>query len=51
MMDRRVGDHLRAINPLTSRKRVFSFMADKVTELNRTGDAVAVMVMSEEGEV
>ncbi len=26
-------------------------MADEVTELHRTGDAVAVMMMSEEGEV
>ena len=42
---------MRAIDPVTGRKRVFAFMAVKVTELHRTGDAVAVMMMSEEGEV
>ena len=51
VMDRRVSDHVRAIDPVTGRKRVFAFMVDKVTELHRTGDAVAVMMMSEEGEV
>ncbi len=51
VMDMRVSEHLRAIDPVTGRKRIFAFMADKVTELHRTGDAVVVMVMSEEGEL
>ncbi len=36
---------------ITRRKGVFAFMADKVTELNRYGDAVALMVMSKKGEL
>ena len=51
VMDRRIKEHVRAIDPITGRKRVFAFMADKVTELHRTGDAVAVMIMSAEGEL
>ena len=33
VMDRKIGAHLKAIDPITRRKRVFSFMADKVTKL------------------
>ena len=47
--DRKISNHLKAIDPITGRKRVFSFMADKVTELHRTGDAVALLILSEEG--
>ena len=36
---------------VTGRKRIFGFMADKVTELHITGDAVALTVMSEGGEL
>jgi hypothetical protein len=49
VMDRRMKDHVRVIDPITGRKRVFAFMADKVTELHWTGDAVVVMIMSAEG--
>jgi hypothetical protein len=49
VMDRRVGSHLKAVDPIITRKRVFSFMADKVTKLHRTRDVVALLVMSEEG--
>ncbi len=38
VMDRRISGHVRAIDPLTGRKRVFAYIADKVTELHRTGD-------------
>ena len=48
MMVMRIMEHVRAINPMTDRKRVFPFMADKVTELNRARDAFALIVMSEE---
>ncbi len=51
VMNKRVREHVRAIDPITGRKRVFAFMADKVTELHRTGDAVALMTISEEGEL
>jgi hypothetical protein len=51
MMDMRISNHLCAIDPITDRKRVFAFMADKVTELHRAWDAVAVMIMTEEGEL
>ncbi len=44
-------NHLHAIDPITCRKRVIAFMADKVTELHRTGDAFTVMIISEEGEL
>ena len=43
--------HLHEVNSVTCRKRVFAFMADKVTDLQRTGDAVAVMVMLEVEEL
>jgi hypothetical protein len=51
VMDKRVSENIRAIDPITGRKRVFAFMADKVTELHRTRDAVVLMIMSEKGEL
>ncbi len=51
VMDRRIEKHLLAIDPITSRKRIFAFMADKFTELHRRGDTVALMAMSEGGEL
>ncbi len=42
---------MRAIDPITGRKRVFAFMADKVTDPYRTRDAVALLIMAEEGEL
>ena len=51
VMDQRISRHLHEVDAVTSRKRVFAFMADKVTELHRTGDAVAMMVMSHFGEL
>jgi len=39
---------VKAVDPITGRKRVFSFMTDKVTELHRSKDDVALLVMSEE---
>jgi len=51
MMDRMISDHVRSIDPITRRKRVFAFMADKVMELYRTGDAFALMIMSEHKEL
>ena len=46
LMDRRISDHLRAIDPIAGRKRVFAFMAGKVTELHTTENAIAVMIMT-----
>jgi hypothetical protein len=51
VMVTRINEHMRSIDPVTRRKRVFAFMADKITGLHRTGDAVAVMILSEEGEL
>ncbi len=51
VMDRRIERHLHAIGAITCRKRIFALMADKVMELHRTEDAVALMVMSEGGEL
>ena len=51
VMDDIIIKYLHAIDPVTSRKRLLAFMADKVTELHRTGDAVALMLMAEEGEL
>ncbi len=45
VMDRRIERHLHAVDAITSWKRIFAFMADKVTELYTTGDAVALMVI------
>jgi len=49
VMDRKIGNHLKAIDPITGRKRLFSFMADKVIELHKTWDVVALLIMSEKG--
>jgi hypothetical protein len=35
VMDRKIGSRLKAVDPITRRKRVFLFMADKVTKLHR----------------
>jgi hypothetical protein len=51
VMDWRISEHVRAIDPVTGWKRVFAIMADKVTELHRTGDAIALPIMTEEGEL
>ncbi len=46
VMDWRINEYVRAIDPITGRKRVFAFMADKVTELHQTGDVVALLIMT-----
>ena len=51
MIDRKIGSRQKAINPITRRKRVFLFMANKVTVLYRTGDDVALLAMTKEGVV
>ena len=51
VMNQRISRHLNEVDAVTCRKRLFAFTADKVTELHRTGDAFAVMVMSEIGEL
>ena len=49
VMDRGIRDHIHAVDHVTYRKRLFAFVADKVTELHRTGDAIGMMIMTEEG--
>jgi hypothetical protein len=51
LMDKLISEHFDAIDPVTCRKRIFAFMADKVTELHRIGDAIALMLMPEKGEL
>jgi hypothetical protein len=51
VLDLRIQRHLHASDAVTGRKRIFSFMADKVMELHITGDAVALMSKSEGGEL
>jgi len=51
VMDLRTQRHLHAVDAVTGRKRIFAFMADKLTELHITRDAVALMIMSESEEL
>jgi hypothetical protein len=51
VMDLRIERHLYAIDAVTRRERIYAVIADKVTELHITWDAVAVMAMSEGGEL
>ena len=51
VMDRRIRDHMHVVDVVTCRKRLFAFVADKVTELHRTGDDVDMVIMTEEGEL
>jgi hypothetical protein len=50
-MDRKIREHLHAVDPVTCRTRLFAFAANKVTELRRTGDAIGMFIMTEEGEL
>jgi len=49
VMDRKINEYVRGVDLITGRKRVLAFMADKGKELHRTGDVVALMIMTEEG--
>jgi hypothetical protein len=51
VMVQRILRHLHEVYAVAGRKRLFALMADKVTELHTIGDAIAVMVMSEVGEL
>ena len=51
VMDRKIREHLHVVDLVTCRKRLFVFAADKVTELHRTGDAIGMFIMTEEGEL
>ena len=51
VMDLKSQRHLHAVDAVTRRNRIFAFMVDKVTELHKTGDAVALMSMPEGGEL
>ncbi len=48
VMDLRIQRHLHAIDEVTGWKRIFALMADKVTEMHKTGDVVALVIMSED---
>ena len=51
VMNHRIQMYLHAIDAIAGGKRIFAFMEDKVTEHHITGDAVALMIMSEGGEL
>jgi hypothetical protein len=51
VMDMRIREHLHAVDDVAGRKRLFAFAADKVTKLHRTGDAIGLLITTEEGEV
>ena len=51
VMDRRINEYVRAVDQINGRTRVFASVADKVTGLHRAGDAVALMIMTEVGEL
>jgi hypothetical protein len=42
---------MRVNDPMLGRKRVFAFMADKVTDLYRIGDAVVLLIIVEKKEL
>ena len=46
-----MNDHMRVNDPMLGRKRVFAFMADKVTDLYRIGDAVVLLIIVEKKEL
>ncbi len=50
-VDRIINDPLHEVDVITGRKRVFAFMADEVTDLHRSGDAVALMVITKMREL
>jgi hypothetical protein len=49
VMGMRIRDHMHVVDFVTCRKRVFAFAADKVTELHRIGEAIGMVIMTEEG--
>ena len=51
VMDKRIKEHLRAVDLVTCRKLLFAFDADKVTELHKMGDSIGISIMTEEGNV
>ena len=51
VMGMRINQYVRAVDPITCRKRVFAFMVDKITDLIRTEDAAALLITTEEGEL
>jgi hypothetical protein len=51
VMERMISEHFKEIDPVTCRKRILAFMADKMTELHRTRDGVDLMFIIEEGEI
>ncbi len=51
IMDKIIRNHIHAIDHVTGRKRLFTFAANKVTELHIAGDTVGMLIMPEEGEL
>ncbi len=49
-MERKIREHLHAVYNFTGRKRLFAFAADKVNELHNTGNAIGMLIITEEGE-
>jgi hypothetical protein len=47
VMDKRIRDHIHGIDHATCRKRLFAFAADKFIELQKTVDAIGMLIMME----
>jgi hypothetical protein len=51
VMDMKIKDHIHGIDHVKGRKRLSAFAADKVTKLHMIGDAIGMLIMTEEGEL
>jgi hypothetical protein len=52
VMDTRIRDYVHSKDHVTRRERLsFAFAGDKVIELHRTGDAIGMFIVTEEGEI
>ncbi len=49
VMGMRIRDYIHAVDHVTGREHLFEFSADKVTKLHTTGDAISMLIMTEEG--
>jgi hypothetical protein len=50
VMGWRIREHLHAVDYVTSRKHLFAFAADTVTDVHKTGDAIVMLIMTKERE-
>ena len=51
VMDKKIREHLHAVDHVPCRTRLFAFAVNKITELHMMGDAIGIVIMTEEGEL